>query len=56
MRDNTAPISSSKLGCHSLGASTTPSIELNSPAATLRMRSIPSNSPERSAGRVWQPA
>jgi hypothetical protein len=37
MRDKTAPISSSKPGCHSLGASTTPSIELNSPAATLRM-------------------
>ena len=37
MRDNAAPISSSKLGCHSFGASTTPSIELNSPAYTLRM-------------------
>ncbi len=37
MRDNAAPISSSKPGCHSLGAWTTPSIELNSPAYTLRM-------------------
>src|SRR5215469_15944357 len=36
MRDSFAPISSSKAGCHSLGASTTPSIELNSPAVTLR--------------------
>jgi len=31
-----------------------PSIELNSPAVTLRMRSIPSCSPEWSTGRVWQ--
>jgi hypothetical protein len=37
MRDRAAPISASKPGCHSLGASTTPSIELNSPAYTLRM-------------------
>jgi hypothetical protein len=35
MRDNAAPISSSKLGCHSLGASTTPSSELNSSAMGL---------------------
>jgi hypothetical protein len=37
IRDNAAPISSSKAGCHSFGLSTTPSIELNSPAYTLRM-------------------
>ena len=37
MRDNAAPISSSNAGCHSFGASTTPSIELNSPADTLRI-------------------
>ena len=37
IRDNAAPISSSKAGCHSFGLSTTPSIELNSPAYTVRM-------------------
>src|SRR5215813_4511216 len=37
MRCNAAPISSSTPGWHSVGASTTPSIELNNPAATLRM-------------------
>src|SRR3954452_21430710 len=37
MRLSAAPISSSKPGCHSLGACTTPSIELNSPAVTLRI-------------------
>src|SRR5262245_44916463 len=41
MRDSTVPISSSKDGCHSLGACTTPSMELNSPADTLRMSSLP---------------
>src|SRR3954465_3442932 len=37
MRFSAAPISSSKPGCLSLGACTTPSIELNSPAVTLRI-------------------
>src|SRR5262245_60746414 len=37
MRDSAAPISSSKAGCHWSGASTTPSIELNNPAVTLRI-------------------
>src|SRR6266516_4675972 len=37
IRDSAAPILSSQAGCHSFGRSTTPSIELNSPAYTLRM-------------------
>jgi hypothetical protein len=37
MRDNAAPVSSSKLGCHWSGASTTPSSEMNNTANGLRI-------------------